>query len=278
MDFILYGASGEKYYPEIGFTQKGDGSVSVEFEGHHVLELDDLDDRSRISWRDLACWGISQEKQEERFGPDRSGPGFPYVHLTSEDQIRNPDPSFDHLELFRALIKHLSKLLQSEPERKFLRLYSKHCVEQAEYSTFEESSGLNPVDLWNQTALIPQAWVNWIDNGSTRSERSDFEPFRIDFLLSPDDTVSPNLSVVEIDGVGHFARSELDTAGEKQYTPAMDKYTEHVRKDRWLRKQGYDVVRFSTQEVRELADTERGARRIRNRLFDTLRKMSGAWS
>lgn len=275
MDFILYGASGDNYYPEIGFTQEGDGSVSIEFEGDYILRLDELDDRSVITWRDLAFWGIGEKTQEEVFSGD---PGAPFVHLVSEEKIKNPPyGDVDHLDLFRAVIRHLSELLQSEPERKFFHLYAKRCVDRASPGPFEDS-GLDAVKLWKHTALIPQVWVNWFGNSSTGSERGDTEPFRVDFLLNPPDQVSPNLSIVEIDGKTHFTTSGLDDDGNRQYHHSMERYTEHVRKDRWLRKQGYDVVRFANQEVRELADAERGAKKVKSRLFDTLRKMSGAWS
>lgn len=291
MEFILYGASGSNYYPEVGFTKDGDGSTQLEFEGNHVLRVDDLDDKSTITWRDLARWGIDERRQEELFGggPDSPKPGTPYVFLLSDDVIREThEEEVDHLALFRAVIKHLSELVDSEPERKFLHLYAKRCAGKARNdgiaeriendSLGDENPGIDPVELWNHTALIPQVWVNKIAGGSSRSERSDVEPFRIDFLLKPPESVSPNFSIVQIDGIGHVARSELDAADNRQYQPSLKMFTEHTKKDRWLRKHGYDVVRFTTKEVREMADVERGAKQVRDRLFYTLRKMSGAWS
>lgn len=97
-------------------------------------------------------------------------------------------------------------------------------------------------DLLDTPALIPQVWVNWLHYDSkdlTRAERARKEPFRVDFVIK-DENVSEDLAVVEIDGSSHFS--------------SMDVYTQHVRKDRWLRSQGWKVYRITNQEIEECED------------------------
>jgi len=60
--------------------------------------------------------------------------------------------------------------------------------------------------------------------------------------------------VIEIDGASHFGSYEVDAAGEITIESSMKDYTEHLKKDRWLRKKGWEVVRVSSQEVEEIED------------------------
>lgn len=98
-------------------------------------------------------------------------------------------------------------------------------------------------------ALIPQAWVNWIHysaHDSERAKRAKQEPFRIDFMMYSDH----RKIVIEIDGSSHFSEIfDVDGTGRIRYEASMDKYTEHLRKDRWLRSKGWEVWRFSESEI-----------------------------
>ena len=98
-------------------------------------------------------------------------------------------------------------------------------------------------------ALIPQTWVNWLHysaHDAERAKRAKHEPFRVDFAMYSD----RRKIVIEIDGSSHFSEIfDVDGTGRIRYEASMEKYTEHLRKDRWLRSKGWEVWRFSEAEV-----------------------------
>jgi very-short-patch-repair endonuclease len=98
-------------------------------------------------------------------------------------------------------------------------------------------------------ALIPQTWVNWLHyspQDPQRARRAKNEPFRADFTMYCDH----RKIVIEIDGSSHFSDIfDIDGTGRIRYEGSMDKYTEHLRKDRWLRSKGWEVWRFSEAEI-----------------------------
>ncbi len=100
-------------------------------------------------------------------------------------------------------------------------------------------------------ALIPQTWVNWLHyspHDPKRAQRAKIEPFRVDFTLYWEH----RKIIVEIDGSSHFSEIlDIDGTGRIRYEPSMGKYTEHLRKDRWLRSKGWEVWRFSEDEILE---------------------------
>jgi len=56
--------------------------------------------------------------------------------------------------------------------------------------------------------------------------------------------------VIEIDGNSHFLEVfDIDKSGRMKLEGSMEKYTEHLKKDRWLCREGYEVWRFSDLEV-----------------------------
>jgi len=137
----------------------------------------------------------------------------------------------------------LLSIAQTQGERIFLQTY------------LEESKAQYP-------ALIPQTWVNWIHynpHDVERARRVKSEPFRVDFTMYYDS----RKIVIEVDGSSHFSDIlDVDTSsGRIVLEGSMSKYTEHLRKDRWLRSKGWEVWRFSEQEILEkgfnMADTLR---------------------
>ena len=100
-------------------------------------------------------------------------------------------------------------------------------------------------------ALIPQTWVNWLhysSQDSQRAKRAKNEPFRVDFTMY----WQHRKIIVEIDGSSHFSEIfDVDGTGRIRYEASMDRYTEHLRKDRWLRSKGWEVWRFSEAEILE---------------------------
>jgi hypothetical protein len=134
------------------------------------------------------------------------------------------------VDLFREFTSDLANLTGSNAERKFFLAYVEECLISADESD---------KSVWSLPALIPQAWVNWIHydpTDSKRAERAQKEPFRVDFMLK-DNSINENLIIIEIDGSTHFASEEA--------------YTKHIQKDRWLRKQGWQVYRISNSEVEQ---------------------------
>jgi len=57
--------------------------------------------------------------------------------------------------------------------------------------------------------------------------------------------------VIEVDGSSHFSEIlDIDPQSDRiKFEPSLEKYTEHLKKDRWLRKQGWEVWRFSDLEL-----------------------------
>ena len=98
-------------------------------------------------------------------------------------------------------------------------------------------------------ALIPQTWVNWLHyspQDPQRAIRAKNEPFRADFTMYWEH----RKIIVEIDGSSHFSEIfDVDGTGRIRYEASMNKYTEHLRKDRWLRSKGWEVWRFSESEI-----------------------------
>ena len=65
-------------------------------------------------------------------------------------------------------------------------------------------------------------------------------------------TFENRIIVIEIDGSSHFSEPYVkeQTSGVG-YLADIDAFTTHLKQDRWLRKQGWEVYRFSNKEVEE---------------------------
>ena len=156
---------------------------------------------------------------------------------------------------YKEMLNELRELLATDAERKFFDLYVEMCSEEYE-------------DLRDAPALIPQVWVNWIHydpKSRERAERVQSEAFRVDFVLRTNET--GGFVVIEIDGSSHFGgRSFISDNGKLTFEASMEAYTKHLRKDRWLRKQGWRVIRLSNAEVEEV----NGIKQYRSLLADVL--------
>lgn len=107
-------------------------------------------------------------------------------------------------------------------------------------------------------ALIPQVWVNFVrydPRDKEEAKKSHFMPFTVDFLRQGETPEEGDFKriVVEINDVWDIADTEKDVDKflklPEAISPSLGKFTEHLRKDRWLRRQGWEVCRFSTLEV-----------------------------
>lgn len=217
MSTIIYGPD----RPKFGLEQSPDGSMTIQIENENVYSFDRPP--GTVTWADLKGWiSKHEEVQEKRFS---------------------------------AFAEKLLEMTGSKTEAKFLRLYLKanqegigHPADDYEYAP------------WGYPALIPQVWVNWYHldpKDQERAERAREEPFRVDFVMKQTEAqIGSGFVIIEIDGASHFGSYEVDAVGNVTVESSMDDYTEHLKKDRWLRKKGWEVVRVSSQEVKEIEDED----------------------
>lgn len=261
MDTILYAPD----RPRIDMTQSPKGGISFEIQNDHVIHFNEKP--STIEWIDFVIH--SHDPRVEEHPLDFLEPVW--MCLTG-DLV--PTNSPDTLEEFELLADHLAGMTQSKYEEKFLEMYVSYCLDRAaprrsrvnwpngslqipddlEIGREEWLKRPDMAHLWQLPALIPQVWVNWIHydpKDRERAERVQEEPFRVDFLYV-DDSLHDSPVIIEIDGMTHFGAYGVNQAGEEYFEPSMEEYTRHLRKDRWLRAQGWHVVRISNLEVEEL--------------------------
>jgi len=226
MDFLIFGL--EK--PKLNFRQDLERGTVIWCDNEYVL---DYDANKPIKWRDI------KYKQSEMREIDRT-PLSESLSVNFEQEWHD-------------VVKELKGLCQTNVERVFLEKIGqaqKHC--QVPYDDEEQTYKL----LLNRPALIPQVWVNWIHydpHDKERAERSHLEPFRVDFLYQGENEDGDfKRVIVEIDDIWHIADIEKgveDFLKSPEATPSLERFTEHLRKDRWLRHHGWEVCRFSTLEV-----------------------------
>lgn len=218
MGTIIYGPD----RPKFGLEQSPDGSMTIQIENDNVYSFDRSPET--VAWAELRTWLPEDEERQKK--------------------------------KFNTLASKLLAMTGSKTEEKFLRLYLKAC--QDEYGHAADDG--YECTSWGYPALIPQVWVNWYHFDSEdreRAERAREEPFRVDFVMKDSRVeIGNGFIIIEIDGASHFGSYEADAAGNITIESSMDDYTEHLKKDRWLRKKGWEVVRISSQEVKEIEDKE----------------------
>jgi hypothetical protein len=208
---IIYGPEP----PKINFTQSPNGDISFKVCNPNSIDIEPVP--TTLRWRDLLGWryfGVTKKSAEAAKNE--------FLEFTSE----------------------LEKLTGSEAERAFFSKYVACCLDYF----FEEGKEDNP---WETAALIPQVWVNWIHYDSKdklRAERIQKEPFRVDFMMKHE-KLGSNPVVIEIDGLSHICDFKVGPTGSPIPSTSLDGFTLHTKKDRWLRKQGWQVFRMTNQEV-----------------------------
>lgn len=223
MDFLIFGP--EK--PKLSFRQDPEKGTAIRCDNEYML--DDYGPDKPITWRDVA-WILNL-----------------FVNLDW---------------LWHSVVKRLKTLCQTDAERKFLVKIATAQENWERFSFFRGKGSLEEANaetrsqyfesLLNKPALIPQVWLNWPyydSRDKERAKRSHLEPFRVDFLCQGkhDNGVFKKV-IVEIDDIGHIADVE-GSADNYLVRPSLEKFTEHLRKDRWLRHHGWEVCRFSTLEA-----------------------------
>jgi hypothetical protein len=93
-------------------------------------------------------------------------------------------------------------------------------------------------------ALIPEVWFNVIGHDKTAEDEAHLEenPQRVDFVMFAEGVKC----VIEIDGPSHYA---VYDEGSRRYEVSEQRYTKNLRIERSLRRQGWQIFRFSNYEV-----------------------------
>jgi very-short-patch-repair endonuclease len=219
---ILYGVSNEnKPIPRYeGFEGHADGSIDIRLSGVNFFEIEE--ELLPITWRD-----IFNSKLHELCNK---------TEIYHQNIIKDPYP----FAIFDKYIDRLWAMLRnychpkSDAERAFFDLYCKLCLQS------EEHYSLLP-------ALIPQVYINW--DSCKEQRRINEKPYIVDFVFKSPQFGTNNLVIVEIDGRSHYANYDKDNGS---YILSEEKYAEHLKKDRWLRKQGFKVFRIGNSEINYL--------------------------
>jgi very-short-patch-repair endonuclease len=222
MQILIFG---NHSFPDLSFELHPSRGFKVMCKNNFVLDYEGLD--KTVTWKDLI----------ERTEPSVCGYSEKFM----------PFPINHRGSAWGRLKTTLLQLTQSKGEHRFLQSY----FEASERSLVSNETR-STFDQCNWPALIPQAWVNWIHyepQDKERAERRKKEPFRVDFMMFS----GGRRLVIEVDGTSHFSEI-LDIearSGRIKFEPSLVKYTEHLKKDRWLRNQGWEVWRFSDLEILE---------------------------
>lgn len=229
MEILIFG---NQTFPDISFTMNPQSGLEISCKNNYVVWYGGIE--GTVSWKDLM----------ERTHPNLAGwPPMkmdPRVRRCSMATLASEWPQTKNC---------LGQMVQSKGERAFLEGYFSN----SEY--FLDSQGHDDatddeitVEMLSRPALIPQAWLNWIHPvDEERAARTKKEPFRVDFVIFS----QGRKLVIEIDGTSHFSEIlDIDNhTGQIREAVSLRKYSEHLKKDRWLRSQGWEVWRFSNEEV-----------------------------
>ncbi len=228
--------------PEISFRVDPKHGTTISCKSNYVFDMDYLyyqvEEPGNAEWCTATWWELDQNTT-----PDLSRSGL----YTDDDTLNR-----DGWDTFK---ETLLQIPEAGAEREFLSQYfgltEKGILRQSSTGGDTALAIFSvALNVLHAPALIPQVWVNWIHYDSAdkdRARRIKEEAFRVDFAL----IYQGRNIVIEIDGSSHFSEIlYLDPNTDRFiYEPSLAKYTESVRKDRWLRRQGWEVWRFTDQEV-----------------------------
>ena len=217
---LLYGKVDKLFPLYEGFQIDVDGSIELRLTGVNTFELERDDEE--IRWLDLFDSQLnnllnSQEILEASLLTD-SYPFATYDKYTSR--------------FWNRVSQYCNS--KSEVEKDFFDLYCHLCLRD------NGPDALLP-------ALIPHVYINWYS--TTEKRRGNEEPYIVDFVFKSSAFGTNNLVIVEIDGPSHYASYDHN---RKQYTVDETIYAKHLKKDRWLRKQGFKVLRLGNSEIRSI--------------------------
>ena len=238
MSIVIFGQE----RPKISFTQSPSGDISFEIENEFSIEFS-FSRNDSFSWKDFYLAWMERQLEMKLISEDVFENSCLYeVAYGDLDKVeRRNHAKFE----FTNFIEKMIELTGSLFERKFFQDYVNLC-------------GINecPLVFRDCPALIPQFWVNWLHynfRDKNRAKRARKEPFRVDFVLK-DKQLGHNLIIIEIDGSTHYCTNTG--------IASMEVYTEHLRKDRWLRHEGWQVYRVSNKEIDEYDNIQTFLREI----------------
>jgi hypothetical protein len=100
--------------------------------------------------------------------------------------------------------------------------------------------------LLEEPALLPFVWMNWLPGALSCTPSTLTAPFRVDFAM----IVENRQVVIEFDDLTEFTEYNLDPQLRGMGAHLCpERFTLHLRQDRWLRRDNWEVFRFSHQEV-----------------------------
>jgi hypothetical protein len=201
-----------------GFQIDVDGSIELRITGVNTFELERDDEE--IRWLDLFDSQLnnllnSQKILEANLITDS-------YHFTTYDKYTS------------RFWNRVSQYCNSEVEKDFFDLYCHLCLRD------NGPDALLP-------ALIPHVYINWYSTPEKRCGNE--EPYIVDFVFKSPAFGTNSLVIVEIDGPSHYASYDRN---RKQYTVDETIYAKHLKKDRWLRKQCFKVLRLGNSEIRSI--------------------------
>lgn len=223
MQQILLFGHADKIVPWCdGFEIKGNGSIDFSLSGVNKLQIQEGKD---INWMNLIDSELHNfASQEEIIDLQYCGGGYPFAFY--DKYISS---------LWKKLENYCNQ--KSTAERDFFNLYCDLCCRDV------HGGALLP-------ALIPHVYVNWNFSKEERAKRKN--PFIVDFIFKSSAFGTNDLVVVEIDGLSHYNIYDRE---RKKYELSEDVYAEHLKKDRWLRKQGFKVFRIGNSEIKTITSS-----------------------
>ena len=218
MGTFLYGKLGRSPQPKLEhWTQTPDGDLEMKFSGVKTVSIEKEED---IRWLDLAD-DVTKRKWY-RWLDDWDNQGqreYPLKNL------------FDELSSFCNE--------KSSVELFFFDMF----VSLSMQGAFIEPPEIGP-------ALIPNVYVNWSYSKTIDSEEKA-EPCIVDFLLKYKSIEDGKTTVIEIDGPSHYAQYN---ERNKSYQIDEEIYALHCRKDLFLRRQGFNVIRIGRSDIKKIMD------------------------
>lgn len=209
---------------------QADGSTNISMSGVKIFEI--KEETQSITWGDLFHSRLHEFCNQSEIYQETLQ-DFPFYLGIVNSYIVDA-----HWK--KGLWKSLEEECDIKAERAFFKLYCQICC-------YDEGQ-----IAW-LPALIPQVHINW-----EAVSRKREEPCIVDFVFKSPKFGTNNLVIVEMDGASHYA--EWDIKRRNYYNYYEDKYIEHLKKDRSLRKQGFQVFRIGNREIvkiTELPEAER---------------------
>lgn len=215
---LLYGRTDNNFYPlNNEFRIYPDGSIDLSWAGVNKFEIEENEDINWIKLFDSQIYTLASEKEIFQVEYNNCGDALALYDNFAE-------------RLFKKLERYCNQ--RSDAEKNFFNLY-------CQLSTQDVTGGAT------KAALIPHVFINWHFSKEERAKKE--KPYIVDFVFKHSAFGTNNLVIVEIDGKSHYAEFNNGT-----YTISEDIYAEHLKKDRWLRKEGFKVFRIGNSEINNI--------------------------